>query len=148
MYWPFKNDNMNIIRMIYRHMILRNQSDLLKLLMCFWFNYQKFKNFMAWEFYIYNNMIVKQLSLNSKKSQYKRRKYIRIPIFHSIDHLHHLIYNSFSDQWGVTDFVLQVPFICTYAVYTIWTHILIVQSRNKRGLTKKKTSVNYSFNNG
>ena len=100
---------------------------------------------MAWEFYIYNNMIVKQLSLNSKKSQYKRRKYIRIPIFHSIDHIHHLIYNSFSDQWGVTDFVLQVPFICTYAVYTIWTHILIVQSRNKRGLTEKKTSVFYNF---
>ena len=39
---------------------------------------------MAWEFYTYNNMIVKQLSLNSKKSQYERTKYIRIPIFHSI----------------------------------------------------------------
>ena len=136
-YWPFENRNINM-----------NGKVLRILLMWLWFNYEKVKTFMAWEFYIYNNMIVKQLSLNSKKSQYKRRKYIRIPIFHIIDHLHHLIYNSFSDQWGVTDFVLQVPFICTYAVYTIWTHILIVQSRNKRGLTEKKTSVNYSFNNG
>ena len=136
-YWPFENRNINM-----------NGKVLRILLMWLWFNYEKVKTFMAWEFYIYNNMIVKQLSLNLKKSQYKRRKYIRIPIFHSIDHLHHLIYNSFSDQWGVTDFVLQVPFICTYAVYTIWTHILIVQSRNKRGLTEKKTSVNYSFNNG
>ena len=40
--------------------------------MFFGFNYEKLKNFMAWEFHIYNNMIVKQLSLNSKKSQYKK----------------------------------------------------------------------------
>ena len=56
--------------------------------------------------------------------EHKRKN---IPIFHSIQSTH-LMYNSLSDQWGVTDFVLQVPFICIrkIVVYTEQTKCIII----------------------
>lgn len=71
-------------------------------------------NIISWKLYRYafQNM------------EHKRKN---IPIFHSIQSTH-LMYNSLSDQWGVTDFVLQVPFICirNIVVYTDQTKYIII----------------------
>ena len=86
-------------------------------------------NIISWRLYRYafQNM------------EHKRKN---IPIFHSIQSTH-LMYNSLSDQWGVTDFVLQVPFICIskIVVYTEQTKCIIILFSPFPIPTKKDSSV-------
>ena len=90
-------------------------------------------NIISWRLYRYafQNM------------EHKRKN---IPIFHSIQSTH-LMYNSLSDQWGVTDFVLQVPFICIrkIVVYTEQSKCIIILFSPLYIPTKNTFFISYDF---